>query len=135
MGARYSETATESEWGYWEEEIVDSGGSQEPWDMKITDGEASFSNCVYMHGPFTRIATVDPIPIVDDGDHYIAAKLNTVDGTIEMIEGADFNELMLTDGLTETDFMKIPLYKVSVTDERATVLVDYRKMLTPVLYV
>lgn len=135
MGASYSETSTESVWGYWEEEgSEDASVTPEPWGISITDGTASFSNCVYRRGPVTLQVTVDDVS-VGTGVVYLAARINTETGASDIISGSSLSAVTDTSVPAESLYIKIPLYALSTVDGATSVLVDYRKAVNLTLYV
>ena len=137
MGVNFSESDDAASWGYWDEEdgsAPAAGTIPEPWDIAISEGVASFSNCMYRRGPVTMALTVVDVS-VSAGTSYLAAKVNTEDGTAEVISGASL--AAVTDASIPDDptFIKVPLYKLETTDGNTSVIVDYRKAANLTLYV
>ena len=137
MGARFSENSDGALWEYWDDEpeaVPAAGTIPEPWDITISEGVASFSNCMYRRGPVTRALTVADVS-VSSGTSYLAAKINTEDGSAEVISGASL--AAVTDASIPDDptFIKVPLYKLETVDGATSVAVDYRKAANLTLYV
>lgn len=136
MGARFSENSDGALWEYWDEEgdAEKYAPTAAPWDIAVSEGVASFSNCMYRRGPVTKALTVVDVS-VSAGTSYLAAKVNTEDGTAEVISGASL--AAVTDAAIPDDptFIKVPLYKLETVDGATSVAVDYRKAANLTLYV